>query len=100
MYERCNALDKLELWEKLEELAWSQQCAYVIGGDFNVTLNEEEKLGGLAFTLNEALEFSSCLNACALTEVRTSGSKYTLWNERIVEDYIFKRLHSILLNQE
>ena len=100
MYERCNALDKLELWEKLEELAWSQQCAYVVGGYFNVTLNEEEKLGGLALTHNEALEFASCFNACELTEVGTSGSKYTWWNGRIVEDCFFKRMDSILVNKK
>ena len=75
-----------------EELAGSKKCACVIVGDFNDTLNEEEKLGGLAFTLNEALEFSSCLNACALTEVRTSGSKYTWWNGRLQNECIFKRL--------
>ena len=83
-----------------EELAVSHKCPCVVDGDFNVTLNEEEKLGGLAFTLNEALEFSSCLNACALTEVQTSGSKYTWLNGRIEEDCIFKRLDSILLNLE
>ncbi|WMV21122.1 hypothetical protein MTR67_014507 [Solanum verrucosum] len=85
---------------ELEELARSQQCPWVVGGDFNVILNEEEKLGGLAFTQNEALEFASCINACALTEVRTSGSKYTWWNGRIEEDCIFKRLDRILVNQE
>ncbi|KAH0656867.1 hypothetical protein KY290_032529 [Solanum tuberosum] len=100
VYARCNALDRLELWEELEELARSQQCPWVVGGDFNVILNEEEKLGGLAFTQNEALEFASCINACALTEVRTSGSKYTWWNGRIEEDCIFKRLDRILVNQE
>ena len=80
-------------------LAGIQKCPCVVDGDFNVTLNEEEKLEGLAFTHNEALEFASCLNACELTEVGTSGSKYTWWNGRIEEDCIFKRLDSILVNQ-
>ena len=52
-----------------EELAGSQKCPCVIVGDFNDTLNEEEKLGGLAVTHNETLEFASCLNAFGLTEV-------------------------------
>ena len=72
-----------------EELAGSQKCPCVVDGDFNVTLNEEEKLEGLAFTHNEALEFASCLNACVLLEMRTPGSKYTCWNGLIVEDCIF-----------
>ena len=83
-----------------KELAGIQKCPCVVDGDFNVTLNEEEKLGGLALTHNEALEFASCLNACELTEVGTSGSKYTWWNGRIVEDCFFKRMDSILVNKK
>ena len=78
-----------------EELAVSHKCPCVVDGDFN----EEEKLGGLAFTLNEALEFASYLNDCALTEVQTSVSKYTWWNGLIEEDCIIKRLDSILVNR-
>lgn len=39
---RFKALNRLELWEQLEELAGSQPCPWVVGGDFNVILNEEE----------------------------------------------------------
>lgn len=31
-------------------------------GDFNVILNEEEKLGALEFTQNEAIDFAHCIN--------------------------------------
>lgn len=61
----------------MEDLEGREQCAWVVQGDFNVILNEEQKLGGLAFTKNEALEFPSCINDCALAKVSTSGSKYT-----------------------
>ncbi|WMV09821.1 hypothetical protein MTR67_003206 [Solanum verrucosum] len=71
----------------------------IIGGDFNVIINEEEKLGGLAFMQGEAIDFAICINNCALEEVKFTGSRYTWWNGRIVEDSIFKRLDRILVNQ-
>jgi len=50
VYARCNALERLELWEQLEELTQGNLLPWVIEREFNVILNEEEKLGGLDFT--------------------------------------------------
>lgn len=55
----------------------AQDCSWIVGGDFNVILNENEKLGGLDFTRNEAIEFAQCLNGCALVEINFSGNRYT-----------------------
>ncbi|KAK4721634.1 hypothetical protein R3W88_011867 [Solanum pinnatisectum] len=71
----------------------------IIGGDFNVIVSEEEKLGGLNFTQQEAIDFSLFINNCALSEVKFVGSKYTWWKGRIEEECIFKRLDRILVNQ-
>lgn len=49
----------------------------MVGGNFNVILNEEEKLGGLEFTLQEVMDFAQCINLCAINEVSFSESKYT-----------------------
>ncbi|KAH0723056.1 hypothetical protein KY289_006100 [Solanum tuberosum] len=100
VYARCTALERLELWEAPGDLAGREHYPWVVGGDFNVVLNEKEKLGGLQFTQNEALDFASCITSCALSEIRTSCSKFTWWNGRIEEDCIFKRLDMIVVNQE
>lgn len=60
--------------------------SWIISGDFNIILNEDEKLGGLPFEQQEAINFALCVNFCALSEVRYSGSSYTWWNGR-VEDH-------------
>lgn len=73
---------------------------WIVGWDFNVILTEEEKLGGLQFTLNEAMDFANCISNCALSEVKLMESKYTWWNGRIEEKCIFKRLDRMLVNQE
>lgn len=43
VYARCNALKRLELWDELEALADNIEVPWLIGGDFNVILIEEEK---------------------------------------------------------
>ena len=47
VYARDNVLERLELWEDLENAAEGNQLPWIVGGDFNVITNEEEKLGGL-----------------------------------------------------
>lgn len=49
VYARCNALERLELWEQLEELNQGNLLPWVIGGEFNVILNEEKNLGSFGF---------------------------------------------------
>ncbi|KAH0714422.1 hypothetical protein KY284_007327 [Solanum tuberosum] len=100
VYARCNALERLELWEELDSIIDRDRWPWIIGGDFNVILNEEEKLGGLPFTQHEAIDFASFICMCALSEVQTIGSKFTWWNGQIEEECIFKRLDRILVNQE
>ncbi|XP_049394714.1 uncharacterized protein LOC125859004 [Solanum stenotomum] len=99
IYARCDAMERLELWEELEEMD-TAGSPWLGGGGFNVILNKEEKLGGQEFSQHEATDFATCINSCTLTEVRFTGSKYTWWNGRINDAYIFERLDRVLVNQE
>ncbi|KAH0635528.1 hypothetical protein KY289_035443 [Solanum tuberosum] len=95
----CNALERLELSDEMEEVAEQSQKPWLIGGDFNVILNEEEKQGGLPFMQSEAIDFAQCINNCGLVELKYSGSNFTWWNGRIEEHCIFKRLDRVMGNQ-
>lgn len=97
VYARCNAPERSELWDDLENFH-PLGCPWMVGGDFNVILNEEEKLGGLDFTQQEAIDFSQCMSVCA--EVNFTGSKYTWPSGRTNEVCIFKRLDRVLVNME
>ncbi|KAH0743252.1 hypothetical protein KY290_031245 [Solanum tuberosum] len=99
VYARFDALERLELWEELEEIPGNNQDLWLVGEDFNVILNEEEKQGGRELTQYEAMDFSQCIHNCALSEIRYSRSKFTWWNGRIEEHCIFKRLDRVLCNQ-
>ncbi|KAH0650293.1 hypothetical protein KY284_030205 [Solanum tuberosum] len=100
VYARCDELERLELWEELEDIADGNNKPWLVGGDFNVIMNEDEKQGGLNFTQYEAMDFSQCINNCALIEMKYVGSKFTWWNGRIEGECIFKRLDRVFGNQE
>lgn len=92
-------VDRLELWDDLENMN-VPSCPWMVGGDFNFILNENEKLGGLEFTEVEAMEFAQCINGCGLMEVKFSRSKYTWWNDKFNEGCIFERLDRVLINAD
>ncbi|XP_009758093.1 uncharacterized protein [Nicotiana sylvestris] len=69
-----------------------------LGGDFNVVLGEEEKIGGLPVYPLEYEDFAFCVNSCGLFDLGYKGSPFTWWNGRPNEECIFKRLDRILVN--
>jgi len=100
VYTRCSALERLELWEQLEEIAENSTIPWLVGGDFNTIMDEDEKLGGLPVTQTEIVDFVQCTNACALNGIKFKGSSYTWWNGRIEEESIFKSIDRVFGNNE
>ncbi|XP_015077714.1 uncharacterized protein LOC107021542 [Solanum pennellii] len=90
----------MELREELEELSEGSSNPWILGGNFNVILYAEEKLGGLPFTHSEVADFAHCVSNSALVELPTTGSKFTWCNGRIEEEYIFKWLDRVMVNHE
>ncbi|XP_070040823.1 uncharacterized protein [Nicotiana tomentosiformis] len=68
------------------------------GGDFNVILHEDEKIGGLPVHPPEYEDFAFCVNSCGLFEQGYKGSPFTWWNGRSNAKCIFKRLDRIFVN--
>ncbi|XP_059315426.1 uncharacterized protein LOC132066044 [Lycium ferocissimum] len=100
VYAKCARDEREELWEAMVELANQHDLPWIIGGDFNVIVSDEEKQGGLPVSSNETLDFSTCIQSCGLIDVGFTGSKFTWWNGRTEEECIFKRLDRILVNQQ
>ncbi|XP_070034434.1 uncharacterized protein [Nicotiana tomentosiformis] len=73
---------------------------WLVGGDFNVIWDEEEKFGGLPVHINEVDEFRHCVNTCNLFDLGFKGRIFTWWNVCAEEDCIFKRLDKCLANME
>ncbi|XP_059288381.1 uncharacterized protein LOC132041688 [Lycium ferocissimum] len=100
VYAKCIAVERQDLWDSIVQVALNVQVPWIVEGDFNVILKPEENLGGLPMHHKETAEFAHFVNNCGLLELKFSGSRYTWWNGRIEEDFIFKRLDRVFRNQE
>ncbi|XP_060212052.1 uncharacterized protein LOC132639628 [Lycium barbarum] len=70
----------------------------MIGGDFNVVLNDVKKIGGIPILPQHVEDFAFCVNSCALEEIIFKGSLFTWWNGRARDDIIFERLDRMFIN--
>uniref|UniRef100_A0A1U7Y9B7 Uncharacterized protein LOC104245743 n=1 Tax=Nicotiana sylvestris TaxID=4096 RepID=A0A1U7Y9B7_NICSY len=98
VYAKFCALERLELWDSLYCLASDMELPWLVGGDFNVVLGKEEKIGGLPVYPPEYEDFAFCVNSCELFDLGFKGSPFTWWNGRPNEECIFKRLDRIMVN--
>nr|XP_009762621.1 PREDICTED: uncharacterized protein LOC104214623 [Nicotiana sylvestris] len=100
IYAKCDAIERIELWDSLYAMARDMDAPWLVGSDFNLIWDEEEKFGGLPVSLYEIDDFRYCVNTCNLFDLGFKGSVFTWWNGRAEEDYIFKRLDRCLPNVE
>jgi len=98
IYAKCNAIKRIELWDTLYSLATDMSLPWLVGGDFNVIWDEEEKFGGLPVHISEIDDFRHCINMCNLFDIGFKGNIFTWWNGRAEDDCIFKRLDRCLGN--
>nr|XP_033511148.1 uncharacterized protein LOC117275894 [Nicotiana tomentosiformis] len=95
---KCSSLERLELWDSLYYLASDMELPWLVGGDFNVLLNEKEKIGGLPVYPPEYEDFAFCVNPYGLFDTGYKVIPFTWWSGRPNAKCIFKRLDRILVN--
>ncbi|KAH0698913.1 hypothetical protein KY284_013128 [Solanum tuberosum] len=100
VYAKCNADQRQMLWEDRFQLATGMTSPWVVGRDFNVVLNAEEKIGGSPVSYADHEDFENCISSCDLNEIQFRGNPFTWWNGRANNECIFERLDRILSNQE
>ncbi|XP_075084826.1 uncharacterized protein LOC107774618 [Nicotiana tabacum] len=95
---KCSTMERLELWDHFYYLASDMELPWLLGGDFNVVLHEDEKIGGLPVHPPEYEDFAFYVNSCGLFEQGYKGSPFTWWNGRSNAECILKRLDRIFVN--
>ncbi|XP_016437040.2 uncharacterized protein LOC107763116 [Nicotiana tabacum] len=100
VYAKYDRIERIELWDSFYAMTSDMTVPWLVGGDFNVIWDEEEKFGGLPVSLIEVDDFRHCINTCNLTDLGFKGSIFTWWNGRSEEDRIFKRLDRCFGNHE
>ncbi|XP_060216653.1 uncharacterized protein LOC132644112 [Lycium barbarum] len=69
--------ERIELWESLYHLASDMTLPWLVGGNFNVIIHEEDKYGRLPVTLNEVEAFRHCIQSCNLSDLGYKGLEIT-----------------------
>ncbi|XP_060190636.1 uncharacterized protein LOC132619893 [Lycium barbarum] len=82
VYAKCDHLERISLWDSLYSLADHLDLPWLVGDDFNVIMNEDEKIGGLPVFPDEYEDFAFCINSCELFDINYKGSMFTWWNRR------------------
>ncbi|XP_075085216.1 uncharacterized protein LOC142168440 [Nicotiana tabacum] len=74
------------------------ELPWLVGGDFNVVLHKDEKIGRLPVHPPKYEDFAFCVNSCGLFDQVYKGSPFTWWNGRLNAECIFKSLDRIFVN--
>ena len=69
--------DRYILWNNLSKVAELHNKPWVMAGDFNEMLIDEDKFGGRGVSVNRSLAFKDCLDGCNMVDMGFNGPKYT-----------------------
>ncbi|XP_075076924.1 uncharacterized protein LOC142163521 [Nicotiana tabacum] len=100
VYAKYDATERIKLWDFMYHLSLDMESPWLVGGDFNVILSEEEKYKTLPVYLIEIEDFAYCVDICALYDLGFKGILHTWWNVRFDIDCICKTLDRFFENQQ
>ncbi|XP_060190651.1 uncharacterized protein LOC132619914 [Lycium barbarum] len=71
VYAKCNESERMQLWDDLYQVADSINLPWLVGGDFNVVLHEDEKIGAIPIQHQNYEDFAFCVE---VEHLRRTGS--------------------------
>ncbi|KAL6564968.1 hypothetical protein OROMI_016418 [Orobanche minor] len=92
VYGRNTKIQRRDLWDDLLSVS-QNQVPWMVGGDFNIILQPEEKKGGAGPIQSDMEEFSDCLLNCNLSDVGFARTHFTWYH-----DGVWQRLDWILVS--
>ncbi|XP_042056291.1 uncharacterized protein LOC121800866 [Salvia splendens] len=95
-YGKCFREGRLEMWDKLRDLAAKLDgLPWLVGGDFNTFVSEDKRQGrGVRKRTREMLDFDVVISDCQLLDIGADGPKFT-W----ARGDTFERLDRVLLGE-
>ncbi|XP_060190336.1 uncharacterized protein LOC132619448 [Lycium barbarum] len=100
VYAKCSSRERQDLWADFINVHQLIQGPWCIGGDFNVILDPDENLGGKPHRMRNSFDFSTCMDACEVSDLGFVGPKYTWCNNRKPRKRIWSILGATTENQE
>ncbi|XP_060972268.1 uncharacterized protein LOC133038199 [Cannabis sativa] len=86
---------RMILWQDLKAI--STQDPWVVMGDFNDVLEQEERIGSRVKTLTSH-SFKDCVSQCQLEDIKSSGKLFTWCNNQQGDDRIYSKLDRVMAN--
>ncbi|XP_050242062.1 uncharacterized protein LOC126691020 [Quercus robur] len=98
VYASPRNVERQVLWNNLMEVAGLHNLPWVIAGDFNEPLLDDDKFGGRAVSVNRSLLFKECPDKCSMLDIGFSGPRFTWTNKREVQALIQERINRFFVN--
>ena len=92
--------ERCVLWSNLCKVADLHNKPWIMAGDFNEPLVQEDKFGGRGVSVNRSLAFKDCLDFCNMVDMGFTGPRYTWTNKRDINNLILERIDRFFMNPE
>ncbi|XP_042016276.1 uncharacterized protein LOC121764297 [Salvia splendens] len=95
VYAKCSREGRYDLWNKLRDISLATDGApWLVGGDFNIFLLEEERRGSVIDRHGEMMDFADAVADCQLLDPGFDGPPFT-WTR----SGLWERLDRVLLGE-
>lgn len=98
VYASPRSAERHILWNNLIKVSELHNLPWVMAGDFNEPLIEEDKYGGRAVSVNRSLLFKECLDKCSMIDIGFTGARFTWTNKRPIQSFIQERIDRFFVN--
>ncbi|XP_022841874.1 uncharacterized protein LOC111365549 [Olea europaea var. sylvestris] len=98
IYGHPETTKRMETWNLLKRLKRNSSEAWLVFGDFNEILSNEEKWGGRDRPRQQLENFQHMFLECELRDLGFKGPYYTWYNGRHDTNQIFERLDRFIAN--
>ncbi|OIS98432.1 hypothetical protein A4A49_60914, partial [Nicotiana attenuata] len=99
VYEYNSKEERKEFWSYLRDISQRNHMPWLIVGDFNTVLKQDDRIGGNPIIIGEIIDFHDCMEECGLIEIPQSGSRYT-WSDRHERGRIWSKIDCVFVKIE
>ncbi|XP_023928763.1 uncharacterized protein LOC112040093 [Quercus suber] len=100
IYASSRSEERIILWENLAKVAELHNLLWVMVGDFNEPLIDEDKFGGRGVSINRSLLFKDYLDGCSMMDLGFLGPRYIWTNKRDINNLILERIDRFFMNPD
>ena len=98
VYESNQETERETLWNGLVDIAANKSLPWIVMGDFNAILGNDDRMGGMDGFGSSTEAFNHCVNHCCLSDLNYFGCKFTWTNNQMGNARVWRRLDRALVD--